>query len=58
MMTGEIIENLKAEMKYMKSKAMTFVNRDYTIGYISAISTLEGYLAMLENGGCEDGEIN
>lgn len=54
----EIIEKLKVEMKSMKNDADNFTDQNYQTGYISAISTLEGYLAMLENGGGEDGEIN
>jgi hypothetical protein len=56
--TLENAEKLKTEMKSMKEKAMNCENWDYATGYISAISTLEGYLAILENGGCENGEIN
>jgi hypothetical protein len=47
-------EKLKTEMNSMRAKAMNCENWDYATGYISAISTLEGYLAMLENGGGED----
>jgi hypothetical protein len=43
------IEELKSELKEMKRQAYIFQNQDYATGYISAISTLEGYLAMLEN---------
>jgi hypothetical protein len=53
----QAITNLKTEMKSMKTQ-LSGTNNDFAIGYISAISTLEGYLAMLENGGGEDGEIN
>jgi hypothetical protein len=65
-MTIEILEKLiKNEMKSMKEKAKHFENWDYAMGYIAAISTLERVMSMLEmafenleNGGCEDGEIN
>jgi hypothetical protein len=48
------MEGVKAELKEMKRQTYIFQNQDYATGYISAISTLEGYLAMLENGGFED----
>lgn len=53
--TLENAEKLKTEMKSMREKAMNCENCDYATGYISAISTIEGHLAMLENGGGEDG---
>jgi uncharacterized protein Yka (UPF0111/DUF47 family) len=55
---AETVEKLKTEMKSMREKAMNCENWDYATGYISAISTLEGYLAMLEKGDFEDGEKN
>jgi predicted glycosyltransferase involved in capsule biosynthesis len=48
------IKELKAEMKSTKNDADNFTDQNYQTGYISAISTLEGYLAILENGGGED----
>jgi hypothetical protein len=51
------VESMKAELKEMKRQAYIFQNQDYATGYISAISTLEEYLAMLENGGYEDGNV-
>jgi hypothetical protein len=46
----KMIESLKSGMKSMKNDADSFADPKYQIGYISAISTLEVYLAMLENG--------
>jgi hypothetical protein len=53
-------QSIKALLKTMKRQMDNCKNQDYATGYISAISTLEGYLSMLEseNGGCENGEIN
>jgi hypothetical protein len=42
----------------MREKALNCENRDFATGYISAISTLEGYLSMLEIGGGVDGQTN
>lgn len=39
---------LKKEIKNMKGKQNS-TNTDYMTGYISALSTLEGYIAKLEN---------
>jgi hypothetical protein len=54
----QAITNLKSEMKSMREKALNCENRDFATGYISAISTLEGYLSMLEIGGGVDGQTN
>lgn len=42
-------EMLKEELKDMKKKAYGFLNSDYAIGYISSISTIEGYLEEMES---------
>jgi hypothetical protein len=50
------IEKLKTEMKAMKIQASECSNADFSCGYISAISTLEGYISILESGGESDGD--
>jgi hypothetical protein len=50
----EVIEKLKAEMKAMKVQMNECSNADYLCGYISAISTIEGYIAELESKGSDD----
>jgi hypothetical protein len=57
MLYDTAIEILKMEIKDMKNRAQYFRNSDYATGYVSAVSTIEGCIAMLESGkGCEDGE--
>lgn len=39
---------LKAEIKRMKRAFTTCINSDYYTGYMSALSAVEGYIAMVE----------
>jgi hypothetical protein len=52
----KMIEKLKAEMKAMKIQVSECSNADFSCGYISAISTLEGYISILESVGESDGD--
>lgn len=49
-----VVDSLKTELKVMKREANGFTNWDYMTGYISAISTIEGYIAELESEGSDD----
>lgn len=49
-----VVDSLKSELKVMKEEANGFTNWDYMTGYISAISTIEGYIAELESGGSDN----
>lgn len=46
--TVTIIDDIKKEIKNMKEKQNS-TNTDYVTGYISALSTLEGYIVVLEH---------
>lgn len=43
----DTIDKIKKEIREMKSKSNEFLNSDYVTGYISALSRLEGFLAIL-----------
>lgn len=45
--TDTILGDIKAEIKRMKEK-QDCLNTDYATGYISALSTVEGFIAKLE----------
>lgn len=43
----EFVERLKEFLKGMRKMAYGYLNSDYATGYISAISTVEGFVAEL-----------
>lgn len=45
---ADIFKDIKREIKRMKAKVNS-TNSNYNTGYISALSTLEGFLAEMEN---------
>lgn len=50
----DVLSLVKNQIREMKHDADSFTNTDYLTGYVSALSTLEGYLAGLEDGDADD----
>lgn len=48
-MTDKQLKVLKEALKDMKVRAMNFLSKDYRIGYISAVSTIEGLIEEIRS---------